>query len=421
MGTPIELKVGGVGLDYAMNGIGIDHGWIFQETNRQQYLVDVADDDYAEDDTEMDLSLYREAFVRPLSQILPRLNLAGWTIRAAQAEYELLLNDQQDLDEGAGPTPLTMLSFDEFCALVERYPLSELDPTADFDKNESFFAARFRATQQAMDRLPRPGDAVYWSEQSYFASRVCLLHPYSMLQVFGRAEVNRNSKVVWQYGPLVADGKALIDEFVPGATRPQTVLIATEGTSDSHILKHAFQALRQDISDFFRFVDLDERHPFWGTGNLVKFAEGLMRIDIQNKVLFVLDNDAEGVDALARLNRLRMPSNMRAMLLPDEEFFSSFPAIGPEGMGCADINGRAAAIECYLDLRLGDYGPPSVRWSNYKKDVDAWQGALEHKETYMRHFLDQTVESLNSGDYETARVVDVLNSIVRQAALLQVS
>jgi hypothetical protein len=177
--------------------------------------------------------------------------------------------------------------------------------------------------------------------------------------------------------------------------------------------------LRPDIADFFRFVDVDERHPFSGTGNLVKFAEGLVRIDIQNKVLFILDNDAEGVDALKRLKDLKMPPNMRAILLPDHEAFRSFPAIGPEGTCNANINGRAAAIECYLDLRLPQYGPPVVRWSNYKKDVDTWQGALEHKETYMRHFLDQTPEALRNDGYDTARLESVLNAVTAQAMLLQ--
>jgi hypothetical protein len=37
-------------------------------------------------------------------------------------------------------------------------------------------------------------------------------------------------------------------------------LIATEGTTDSRILKFAFNALRPAIADFFRFVDVDERH-----------------------------------------------------------------------------------------------------------------------------------------------------------------
>ena len=122
----------------------------------------------------------------------------------------------------------------------------------------------------------------------------------------------------------------------------------------------------------------------------MKFAEGLLRIDIQNQVLFLLDNDAEGVDAYRKLQHLNLSSNMRSMLLPDMEEFRNFLARGPEGVSACDINGRAAAIECYLDLNLSGYAPAQVLWSNYKKEIDAWQGALEHKESYMRHFLEQT-------------------------------
>jgi len=104
-------------------------------------------------------------------------------------------------------------------------------------------------------------------------------------------------------------------------------------------------------------------------------------------VLFVFDNDAEGVDAFRKLEKLKLPPNMRAMLLPDLEEFREFSTYGPEGFSVSDINGRAAAIECYLDLRLDQYPPPQVTWSNFKKDIDAWHGILEFKESYSKHLL----------------------------------
>ncbi len=92
-----------------------------------------------------------------------------------------------------------------------------------------------------------------------------------------------------------------MQSFQPGVPRKARLLVATEGTSDARILKHALDLLQPDVADFFRFIDVDESHPFWGTGNLVRFAEGLVRIDVLNPVIFVLDNDAEGVDAYRRL------------------------------------------------------------------------------------------------------------------------
>ena len=132
-------------------------------------------------------------------------------------------------------------------------------------------------------------------------------------------------------------------EFVPGARRTQTYLIATEGSSDTHILKSAFQLLRPEIADFFRFIDVSERHPFSGIGSLVKFAEGLAKIDVQNRTVFLFDNDAEGQSAFRKVQDLSLPINMRAMVLPPLKEFE-FPTIGPGGQALADINGRAASI-----------------------------------------------------------------------------
>ncbi|MGY8681277.1 hypothetical protein Q2941_26320 [Bradyrhizobium sp. UFLA05-153] len=150
----------------------------------------------------------------------------------------------------------------------------------------------------------------------------------------------------------------------------------------------------------------------------MKFAEGLLRIDIQNKVLFLLDNDAEGVDAYRKLQELRLSSNMRAMRLPYLEEFRSVPARGPKGVSACDINGRAAAIECYLDLNLSGYPPAQVISSNYKRDIDAWQGALEHKESYMRHFLEQTSRGAPPEGYETSKLAKLLDALISEASLL---
>ena len=185
--------------------------------------------------------------------------------------------------------------------------------------------------------------------------------------------------------------------------------------------KELLEYLRPDVSDFFSFIDVDERHHFWGTGNLVKFAEGLLRIDVQNKILFLLDNDTEGVDAYQKLQKLKLPANMGSMLLPHLDELQNFPARGPEGVSDCDINGRAAAIECYLDLRLPDHPPAKVVWSNYKKDIDAWHGALEHKDLYMKCFLNQSKATLLEGSYDCSKLVKLLEALIAEAAKLSVS
>ena len=187
------------------------------------------------------------------------------------------------------------------------------------------------------------------------------------MRLLAEGNGNDNATVAWQYGPLVHAGWATEGEFVSGARRAETFLIATEGSSDVHILKYALALLRPGIADFFRFIDVSERHPFSGTGNLVKFAEGLVKIDVQNQIVFLFDNDAEGLDAHQRLSTLTLPPNMRRVMLPEMEAFRTFPTQGPEGIRESNINRRVAAIECYLDLGVGEYPTAKVLWTDYKK------------------------------------------------------
>ncbi len=231
---------------------------------------------------------------------------------------------------------------------------------------------------------------------------------------------NLDALVTWQYGPLVQNGWANESEFAPGARRTQTFLIVTEGSSDAHILKHAFALLRPEIADFFRFIDVSERHPFPGTGNLLKFAEGLAKIDVHNQVAFLFDNDAEGFDAYQRLSCFSLPPNMRAVMLPELEQFRAFPARGPEGVKAADINRRAAAIECYLDVQAKGLPPAKVVWTNYKRELDAYHGALEHKETYTKAFLKQTRGTLSGSAYDVSKILTVLDALVSECSSIAI-
>jgi hypothetical protein len=172
------------------------------------------------------------------------------------------------------------------------------------------------------------------------------------------------------------------------------------------------------VADFFRFVDVTEGHPFSGTGNLRKFAEGLAKIDVHNQAIFLFDNDAEGFEAHQKVLSLSLPSNMHSMLLPNHESFLSFPALGPDGTKQADINNRAAAIECYLDLSLENHPPARVVWTNYKKELGAYHGSLEFKESYVKRFLNQTPETLSAGTYDTSKMLTVLEAVIAECCIM---
>lgn len=401
--------------------MGEDYGFLFQEGDLFRHKTDSINYDYYEEHPEEkeELAKAEELFARTLSRILPRLEMLGFTLDAARAEYQAVVAEAVDELEESKKEYLT---FEEFCSLANRYPLSDLKSgyieyeTPDRDKISQ---GRFAADNDLFKRIPWTDNAdSYWSETSFLSARVCILSAESMLQVFAQNAANAEVEVTWEFGPIVQAGWVQREAFQPGARQRQKVMIATEGASDARIIRRSLEVLRPDVADFFNFVDVDERHHFWGTGNLVKFAEGLLRIEVLNQVLFVFDNDAEGVDAFYKIEKLKLSSNMQAMLLPDLEEFRAFATRGPEGISVSDINGRAAAIECYLDLRLDQYPAPQVTWSNFKKDIDAWHGVLDFKESYSKHFYDQPDDLLRNGSYDVSKLSILIDAMIRKAGLV---
>ncbi|WP_236210850.1 HEPN/Toprim-associated domain-containing protein [Metapseudomonas otitidis] len=241
MGTEINLTVGGLTIDWAKNNPGVDHRSLFQESDRTR--VKTSADDPDEDGY--------DSLVRTLSRILSRLNLLGNTIETARAEYNSRLAEYRDVTAEADIGNSKTMSFDEFCAFVGRYSIEDLDETyRDAYEGTVDVRGRFCDAEAEINRLPISSNGLCWSEKSYFASKICFLSAYSMLQVFGQSEKNRNAQVVWDYGLLVDAGWASDEDFKTGAIRSMTILVATEGTTDSRILKRAFSALRPDVADF---------------------------------------------------------------------------------------------------------------------------------------------------------------------------
>ena len=101
---------------------------------------------------------------------------------------------------------------------------------------------------------------------------------------------------------------------------------------------------------------------------------GLKSIGKSDGVIAIFDNDIAGISSLNKLSKI---GGINAIKLPDLDEFKCFPTIGPDGEHLADINGRAAAIECYLEL------PPNcrIRWNNYDRNAGAYQGAIDQTQT----------------------------------------
>jgi hypothetical protein len=141
--------------------MGSDHGCLFQESDRTRRPCDQVDFDEDDEGPEEEV-LKERSFARPLSRVLPRLELLGHTLESARREYESLVTEHLELEEDEKPEASRYMTFDEFCEFACHHPLSSLDTTyftsevvesGTLDR-DTLEQGRFVSVQHQIDRIP---------------------------------------------------------------------------------------------------------------------------------------------------------------------------------------------------------------------------------------------------------------------------
>ena len=405
MGTMISLALGRLEVDWGKNNFFSDHGALFQRSDVKPVASYYASEDWPDGDPIVEMN---EGLSKPLGDVRDRLELMGYTLRAVEHHYEKLHQFHKISDR---PIPFSHLQ--EALAKVDVNRVSGNYGT-DYEPGEF-------VRKEILERLALESEAHHYRDGGPRPDHWeidLLLENFGAngaLRLLAENTSNLELEVSWGYTPLVESGWATQEQFTAGASAEQQFLIVTEGSSDAKIIERAFALRRPHISDFFRFVDMEEGYPFSGTGNLHRFAQGLVSIGILNNTVIVYDNDAEGVAKLAATQALSLPPNFRAIRLPTLEALKQFRTIGPSGASTEDINGKAAAIECYLDLRATGLPEPVVRWTSFNRELGVYHGEIEHKTQFMRSFLE-----LRSGgeDYDFGRIEAVLDAIITECVFI---
>ena len=407
MGSMIDLSVGRLEIDWGKNYGSADHSPLFQPSDLAQVPYYYVDRDHpnnkggGEHEYHLDTVL-KDGLSKPLDQVIERINLLGYTMNYARREfgYVAQLNDFDS-------QKFSFEQLEKALVTVDVHSISA--DYADVPERGRFFR------RCIFDRL---GLAKIVDDPDYVRFQVGEamenLSVYTILQLLAQNPSVRGLPVSWQFADLEHEVGVRRDQLIRSLDPQNRFLLVTEGSSDANIIKHAFSLLKPHIADFFDFVDMNEGYPFTGTGSLHNFTKGLISISVQNNVVIVYDNDAEGVFNFNRTVKLNVPDNMRILKLPDLPEFQNFNTIGPSGKQRADINGRAAAIECYLDV-----GPNAVvRWNNYHKELGVYHGELVHKREAMKKFQDQSDDSTN---YDFSKIAAVLDMIVSACTAMRES
>lgn len=397
MGSMIYLAVGRLEVDWGKNSGFTDHSALFQgeqDVSNVQYY-------YTSDSEERDgevtiITELKEGLSKPLFLVADRIRLMGYTLAFCEQEFNYLAEiNGFDIEK---------FSFRQLGDILRTVDVNSL--SADYGEGGEDFGKFF--SRQILPRLVTSGLIADERDLKFeVAHGMENLSSYTILTLLSENPSARNLPVTWAFNDLDVGGWATRDEFVRELDGGKKFLIVTEGSSDAAILKHAFRLLRPHIADFFEFVDMEDGYPFSGTGNLTRFVQGLISIKVQNNVIVLFDNDAEGIASWNRCLGLNVPANMRILKLPDRQEFQNFNTIGPEGEHRSNINGLAAAIECYLHTSDAS----RIRWTSFNTAVCGYQGELEAKDRYKKIFLEQRTKT---ADYDYSKIEAVLELIVQE-------
>lgn len=366
MGSMITLGIGEMEVDWGKN-------WYFNDYSKLFLPTDKKDIPYYYADNIIENKL---GYSRKLSDVKERLELLGYSKHNLRALFQQILDNYPDY------YPPIPLSFEDFLNIFSNINIKNYKNSfeeGDYSLGEYTLEHILNNKLFAPLRQHLSDDLIY--DYSHFFENFDVKF---LLRLLMENPQNLELDLEWRTADVIAGG--YVDDIYVGIDDSDKFLIVTEGSSDTFIIKKTLELLKPDILDFFTFIDMEDNYPFTGTGNLFRFCQGLSSIKIQNKVLVIFDNDLEGVSNFDKVQKLKLPKNMGVMKLPKSKYFDDFLTIDVSGESQQNINGRAVAIECFLDFTKTEKSNHRIRWTNYIKDYNDYQGSLEDKESYVKPF-----------------------------------
>lgn len=408
MGSLISLSVGKMEIDWGKNSYFRDHSALFTPEDIKHipyYYVD-----YINDESKIIIE-YKEGMSRKLSSIKKRLDLLGYTHKKITTMYCTAIEESASYGYGIN------LTFHEFANVIKNIRVDQIDTTiyaAEYQENGYDFGEFVRKCVLSEEEIFSKLIKIYGGDEYALKSELEVffenLDPYIILRLLAENESCKELDVHWAFADILDNGWAHRDDIIKPLSDNQKILIVTEGTSDSYIIKKTIEELYPDISDFFKFIDMQKNYPFTGTGNLYNFCCGLMKIGIENKIIVIFDNDAAGNEKYEALMSMAQLPNLLITKLPDHFMFNSIDTIGPQGKTTENINGLAVAIECFLDFNSID-AEPIFRWTNYVEKMKKYQGSLSRKDDYVRVFKGA---NLKDGSYNVSKLKYLIEYLLEQ-------
>lgn len=363
MGSMITLGIGRMEIDWGKNSSFRNHSVLFKTSDVKPipyYYVDM--------DSDEPIIELKEGYARKLSSIKRRLDLLGYDLASIRKMFEDAVREHQEYGYKI------KLSFDVFYDVLRAINISEIDTVklaVEFEENGYDFGEYARrcilnapeVQEKLLLEYEEVEDNEYQDPEGEVSEFLENLDSYITLRILADNPTNAEQEVFWGFADVVENGWVRRDEVVRGLPLEKRILIVTEGSSDSYVLRKAIDQLYPDISDFFD-----------------------------------------------QSQTLQKPDSFVIIKLPYYQEFSSICTLGPQGSSMENINGRAVAIECFLDFSSVQK-VPCVRWTSYNKNERQYQGELENKDEYIRAFKQC---DFTDGSYDPTKLEFLIEYIISQ-------
>lgn len=405
MGSMISLGVGTMEIDWGKNNCINFHSDLFQPEDVKQIPYYYVDDENSYN-TE-----YKEGYSRKLSSVKQRLNLLGYTLKTIKTMYNEMV------EECENHCLSVALSYENFSKLLKEIDVNKINTLkyeVEYDENGydlGEFARRCIIPEEEIhsklfSEIDEDEYNVTYDLEVFFEN----MNPYIILRLLAENPNASDLDVYWSFADVVENGWVTREKIVHPLCDSEKIIIVTEGSSDSYIIQKTIESIYPDISDFFKFIDMENNYPFTGTGNLYNFCCGLMKLGVNNKIIVIFDNDTEGNEKYLKLVTMPKMDNFLITKLPDYHLFEHISTLGPQGENIENINGTAVAIECFLDFNSCNR-EAKIRWTSYNEKLKKYQGALVCKDDYIRAFKKA---KLLDGTYDTTKLKFLIDYLLNE-------
>lgn len=344
-----------------------------------------------------------------------RLNASGYTLLRAKAEFDELSADDffhyDYEDEELCEKIKAAITFEKWKKAVHKFFRIKPYEYRYGDKTKP-------SASGLIETMVRESLISDFDDYGFFGIQYDMFNTFRVILEF----LSDDDLVECNLSDLIDSGYYTIADFATLENDKRT-LILVEGTTDKVILDFAFAKLFPHLYDLFYIVDFDygiKRDG--GTSFLVKNLATFINAKINNRIIGLFDNDAEGQKTKNSLPAT-LPKNFRVLSYTNIDLGKSYPTLSTTKtlkIVKDDILGRACSIELYLPDTLiqdpaGNFHP--IQWQSWFDRERVYQGRISNKTIIFDSFLEykRKVENgeLQFNSTEWQRMKQLIFAIVK--------